>query len=284
MKANNRMTGGSGFSHIISLPMHLQWFAAEGDGTGGGDGNGAADGTGNNGGGTGNNAPADGSPKLGWRAALKAELRDHELLRDKKDINEVSVALIDLNERMKRSVVLPGEKADEKELGEFFKKLGRPDSKDEYAFERKKLPEGMTYSDEFETWFKDSAHKAGLTKTQAAQLYALYNDQMEARFTKQSADQSAALAETEKILRQEWKDGYKVRLERARRVVSQLGGEELVSYLQETGLGNDIRLVKAMDRIAELVGEDTLVKGFGSKTKGKTGSDGWSFPNTPGME
>jgi hypothetical protein len=41
--------------------------------------------------------------------------------------------------------------------------------------------------------------------------------------------------------------------------VAEFGGEPLGQFLDETGLGDDPRLIRAFARIAEMVGEDSLV-------------------------
>lgn len=280
MIANNRNKGGSNPALSNLRAMHLQWFA-EGDGTGGNPSNsGTPEGTGNNGK-SNDGQPQDSGQKLGWRAALKAELREHELVKDKKDINEVTLALIDAHEKLKRSIPLPGEKANEQELGEFYKRLGRPDSKDGYTFKKPSLPEGMVYDETFETWFKDVAYRSGLTAQQATLLHKEYMDRLLHSYTEARRTEEQRIEEAKKTLQTEWGSKYSERLQRADRYVSKLFGEEFSSWLKETGAANDLRVVKAMDRLAQLVDEDTIEKGRSSATGTKNRG---LFYNTPGME
>lgn len=280
MIANNRYLEGSEPTLSALQSMHLQWFA-EGDGTSTGTGDKpASEGTGNNGGSGSDRGQGEG-PKLGWRAALKADLRDHELVKDKKDINEVTLALIQAHEKLKRSVALPSEKADEKELGEFYQKLGRPETKDHYTFEEPKLPQGLSYDKEFETWFREVAYRSGLTAPQAQALHKAYMDRLIQSYTEARRTEEQRVEEAKKALQSEWGSKFAERLQRADRYVTKLFGEEFSSWLKETGAANDLRVIKAMDKIAQLVDEDTIEKGRSSATRSKT--DGGFFYNTPNM-
>ena len=156
-----------------------------------------------------------------------------------------------------KGVQVPGENASDEEVAEFFAKLGKPESKDGYDLQP---PEGVQENQALKDWFLEAAHAAHLTKAQAQALYEKWN-------TLQNDRQTASEEEVMAQLREEWGDQTEVNTKRAERVAELMGGEEFKSWLNETGAGNDTRLIKAMYQIAELVGEDTLERGSG-KTAG----------------
>lgn len=52
------------------------------------------------------------------------------------------------------------------------------------------------------------------------------------------------LEEAHKLLKQEWGDEYHEKIEIARNACRKLGGEQLINYLEESNLGNDVEIIK----------------------------------------
>jgi hypothetical protein len=175
---------------------------------------------------------------------------------------ELAKSYVELERKLGRSVQLPGEDATEEQRMELFKKLGMPDSFEGYDLSRPQdLPEGLAYDEDFENAFKAAAHKSGLTKTQARGLYNWYNTRVVEQ-VKQAGDRSKqSLAKTTEAFQKEWGDNYEKETTLTRRAVEKYGGQELQQYLDQSGLGNDPRLIRAFNKIAHAVGEDSLVGG-----------------------
>jgi hypothetical protein len=193
----------------------------------------------------------------GLQAALRKELRGDERLGKFGNASELAEEFLNQSDKLSQAVLIPGENASEQELVEFRRRLGVPEKPDEYEFEEG-LPDEMQPKT-FDKWYKDIAHSAGLSKSQAAALRKAFAEQY-----------SAGLKEVQKHLREKYGDKYEENIVKAQRVVKTLGGDEFVSYLEETGLGNDPRMVDAMVRFAGLVSEDTLISGSvdGAQNKG----------------
>lgn len=263
----------------------LQWFAeegGEGDGGTGGEGDPGTAGEGDQG------AGSQGDPQKtdlpGWIQGLTAEQRE-KYAEELKDIPKVSDFFnnhIELKERLKSAIIKPGEGATEQELADYRKALGVPETKDGYYLKKPELPEGLGEAVS-EDWFRELAFKHNLSKQQAADLFEDYYKSIGDAYTKQLAERKKEREEAEKSLREEHGNQYEEKLSKAKLAANNVFGAEFMSYLDETGLGNDIRLITGLIRLGELVGEDSLVGGRISTPLGQT-DGGWHFPNTPGME
>lgn len=227
---------------------------------------------------TANNSQEAGSPDQGnntetqtsggLQAALRKELRGDERLGKFGNASELAEEFLNQSDKLSQAVTIPGENASEQELVEFRRRLGVPEKPDEYEFEES-LPEEMQPKT-FDKWYKETALGAGLSKEQAAALRKAFAEQYTAGIKEVQKHKQASLEKTQKELREKYGDKYEENIVKAQRVVKTLGGDEFVSYLEESGLGNDPRMVDAMVRFANLVSEDTLVAGSvdGAQNKG----------------
>lgn len=148
--------------------------------------------------------------------------------------------------------------ASPEELGRYYERHGRPAAPDGYEFTPSDGGGGGAPSQlesEARSWFFD----AGLSQRQAEVLYDRWNEFAVAQQhqAQQTLEDSRSRAEEE--LRREWGRVYDRKVTAAARAVRQLGGDDLGSFLDETGLGNDPRMIRAFARIAEQIGEDSLV-------------------------
>ena len=167
----------------------------------------------------------------------------------------------------KSLVELPGPDADESKLGEFYNRLGRPESPDKYEL---KTPEGA--DPELTGWFKQTAHKYGLTAKQAASLYDDWN-QMAAG--KGEAMMAQAQQNSEKeiaALRKEWGQGFEKQIDMGKRSVTALGFNEQQLSAYEAKLGT-AEMLKLFSTLGSKMGEDSFEGGE------RTGSG--SFGLTP---
>jgi hypothetical protein len=118
------------------------------------------------------------------------------------------------------SVVIPGKDAKPEEVAEFYKKLGRPETKDGYEINKPdNLPEGVPFDPEAVKAFKEYAHAEGFTKPQAEKLFNWYYNLAKNGYDVDSKNKQEAeikaLEETVKTqkaavaaLKDEWKDKF----------------------------------------------------------------------------
>jgi len=70
-------------------------------------------------------------------------------------------------------------------------------------------------------------------------------------------------------LKKEWGMAFTEKIGRAQAAVKEFGGDELVKFLDETGLGNNPVMIKLFDRLGSMVKEDSIAgkeKGVGVMT------------------
>lgn len=176
------------------------------------------------------------------------------------------------------AIRVPGKDAKPEEVEAFLNKLGRPENVDGYEFKPPaELPEDLPYDGERAKTFASVAHKAGLTKAQAAAIHDWFvgetvNDYK--GLAEQGSQRAAETAktETEKLVKL-WGplDGQqmKTNLSFADRALRETGGDEVLAEFQRVGLigteGNMILsapIAVMMSKIgAALYKEDDVLRG-----------------------
>lgn len=255
---------------------------------GGSQGAGTTGGGGNDGSGAGGGKPE--SP--GWRAAVKAEVREHELLKEVKDVNDLATKFIDLNQRSAKQVTKPGDKATKEELDAYYTALGRPQSKDGYKLDATVLPEAMRADKDFDGWLRGTVFDAGLDQAQAALFTERLGKRLQAGIetAKQQADAERETLKkaTEEALTKELGKEAGPRLAAAVQARDTVSGvifgdpKMLQRELNISGDGNKLWVIKVFDFIAQKISPDSLRRGAGGPEPPKPGNtlryanlDGW---------
>lgn len=228
----------------------------------------------------------------GWLAGVDADTRQKygEQLRAHntvgKFVNAAMEAQDELKTTLQGAIIPPGENATPGKISAFRKALGVPESADQYQFVRAELPKGMTNDEALLPWFAGTAHKLNLSQPQAAAMLVAYDAMQVQRFNaKQEANQKAMTA-TDAAMKNEYGEAYEGLRNKAALILRKEGGDELAKHLEDSGLGNNPLMVKAMIGVAKQFSEDYFVDGSPAPASGgKTRRPGeYSFPNTPGME
>jgi hypothetical protein len=223
-----------------------------------------------------NQGPAVGTPNGSTNEAALArwpvpeEYRSQEAVRkflDDKHTLDPSVLLkshINLESKLGRDKIpVPQSDDDWKEV---WDKLGRPSAPEMYEVKQPaQMPEGMAYDQEKEKFLRSFAHQNGWNQKQFASAYDA--------FFKMQADQiigwQHAMTEARnKItadLKREWGADYDRKVNEAKIAMREYGDADFIKMLDETGLGNDPRLVRIFNKVGnELLGEAKL-KGAGAE-------------------
>ena len=117
--------------------------------------------------------------------------------------------------------------------------------------------------------FSEFARKAGLTQDQATTVINEYKNIVSAQHGKMEEFKEEMRVKSMESLKSEFGDDLTSKLEGARKVVIDLGGEGLSNYLDDTGLGNNPELIKTFIKMSELIGEDSKATiGAGTKSTG----------------
>jgi len=201
----------------------------------------------------------NGTKDPGYMAAVKADLREKygDELRNYENINPIIEDYFTLKAKSEEAIFKPKEGATEEEVARYKEKMGIPVKAEEYDLGDPPKELGNEYSD----WFKDVSLEADLNKSQAKAVFDAFN-KLQADVNESKI---AARKETEKQLRKELGSDYESAISNAQAILN-LGGEDLVSWLDETGAGNDPRFVRAFAKLGSLVSEDSV--GTVKETKG----------------
>lgn len=145
-------------------------------------------------------------------------------------------------------------------------KLGIPKSPNEYQFTRPQLPQDLPYDEAFEQAALPVAHKLGLTPQQVQGLIDFYAGHQAQGYDAATRSRLEAQGKATEALKSEWGASYEPKLAQAARAARYFGGEALVGFLNETGLGDHPELVRAFARAGALLSEDTLKGGSSLET------------------
>lgn len=223
-----------------------------------------AQGTGN----SGSQPPAPNTPSAGssWRDSLPDDLKTSPALSSFQDVSALAKSYVHAQSLVgKKGVFVPGEKASEEEWSNFYDQLGRP-ALDKYEV---KPPEGVTVNEPTVKWFKENAHKIGILPKQAQKLLEGYIQHEQSLVSERKQVQDNEQKTQLENLKKEWGNGFDKQLGFARMIVKE-SGPEFAKYLDESGLGNDPAVIKALSKLgAKYLSEDTL-KGEASGKMGST--------------
>lgn len=121
-------------------------------------------------------APPAAAPK-DWREHLDPSIASDSTLADFKDPGEVVKSYVHLRKMIGRDKVpVPSDDAPQEQWDAFYERTGRP--KEAKGYELKKpadLPDWYQYRGETESAFADIAHKNGLNKKQAQEVWGWLN-------------------------------------------------------------------------------------------------------------
>lgn len=256
---------------------------------GGEDGNGAANNTGNtntapntgatlapssnttntNTGTTGDSAPTDtnNGKDFGknWRDYIPEELKDRGEWANIKDVSDLYKNYINAQQTISKSVRIPDASSSPEDVANFYARLGKPKSKDEYTFEYKPAKAEYTAynKDSFNfDMFKDIADAANLTADQYQKLASAYIDIANDNFINynETLKQNAAseLKAAEQKLRTDWGDKYTQNINMITEKVKALYPKDTLVRMQNAGLFRDADFLKSHLKLTKMMTGDTV--------------------------
>ena len=162
-------------------------------------------------------------------------------------------------DRAGRTVEIPKDPDDAVAMGQFYERLGRPKTAEEYSLP---LPEKGA-DPEFAKWAKEAFHGAGLTSAQARALTEKWNALMGGKAEAAQQASQARLVEEGNGLRKEWGAAFEQNCRVVDMAVSQFGlDQETVVALREA-IG-PAKAMKFFHQIGAKLGEDAFVSGGAS--------------------
>lgn len=182
-----------------------------------------------------------------WKSFITIdEYKNNTDVKNAKSLDDYIKGSINASKMIGSRVAIPAE-GDEKGWNEFYDKLGRPKTVNEYEFEKpdeKFLKEnGLVYDAEAIESFKPFAHKLGLSKKQASELVKWYSDLNAGRYrsSMEQAEKQSAKEEAEALgkLKESWGKEYDGRKAQLDRFLQETMNENLANAVTKSGLGNN---------------------------------------------
>lgn len=227
------------------------------------DGNGASSNPsvpGNNGAGKGD----DKSFEKSWKDYIPEELKDRTEWNNIKDPSDLFKNYINAQQMISKSVRIPDEGASPEDISNFYSKLGKPKTKEEYDFEYTPAKNNYIYTkDSFDfTMFKDIADKANLTKDQYQKLASAYVDANNENYLNynQALQKKAAeeLKQAEHQLKTAWGERYNQNINAISEKVKKLYPEKTLVRMQNAGLFRDPEFLEAHLKLTKMMTGDTV--------------------------
>jgi hypothetical protein len=208
-------------------------------------------------------APAAETNGISWTSALPAELQSDPAILKFTDVGSLAAGYKNLEKSVgSNKISIPDEHATEADWAELFKKLGNPETLEDYGITD---PEKGLLDDEFLNGFKEQAHRLGILPRQAQEMINWYSEQTKELNSTTETNVSAEMQETEGALKKEWGVGYSEKLTQIESALKRAGGDEFVRAIQESGLGRNVTAIKAFALMADKLGEDRGVNGATGK-------------------
>lgn len=161
----------------------------------------------------------------------------------------------------REKVPVPVDDSDDEGWNRWYAAMGRPEAPDKYEFQRPDLPQDLSYDEDMEKEFREWAHKNGLNKRQAKNFYDGFVKRQVERHAAWSNDQKQSRAKIESDMRREYGQQYDGAVGNAKSAVQKYADPDFRAWLDETGLGNDPRLIRVFARIGKEMQGETRLKG-----------------------
>ena len=161
-------------------------------------------------------------------------------------------------------IPIPNKHSTDEDWNEVFKRLGAPETPEDYKYNLKDVELDQNQVQEF----NKEAHKLGLLPRQAESLIKFYNEMNSNNVASQEEAAAQAQLVTETELKKEFGPQFGKRLDQAKKLaVNSLGSEFLENtYLKDgSRLGDNIKVIKAFSELADKLSEDEIIKGDGSE-------------------
>ena len=195
----------------------------------------------------------DTGSSVDWKNSLPDDVKTDPSLADIKDVGGLAKSYIHAQKMVGTDKIsLPTENATPEEMNAFYDRLGRPK---EYEFTKTELPEGMEYNEDMEKQMKALMHSAGLTNKQANDLNNGYLKYMSEQFTNQKTADENQKAEWYKTLKTDLGKAFDEQIDLSQRAARELGGEDFLNWLDNTGQGNNPMFVKMFAKVGQMMAE-----------------------------
>jgi len=219
---------------------------------------------------------AEGSSRPSWTDQLREGLRENEVFSQFPSVTDLGKSYLELQQKAKSAegaVRIPDENASDREKAEFFTRLGKPESADQYELAEEGLPEGVKVDEDFKNEYRMMAHDLNLTRGQAEKLYGWYHQKLLSSLDEVTRIGTEEVKKAEETLRKDFGREYDGNVELAHRAILHFGSDDLFKLLEKAkvggvSLGNHPDMIRTFVNIGKSMSEDMFIRGEqGGETK-----------------
>lgn len=213
-------------------------------------------------------------PTVDLQALIPPEYKDEGSLKTIKDVPTLVKSYVNAQKLIGADkVILPQKDWDENKWNEYFSKLGRPQKPEDYKMPEIKLHDSLQIDNARLLEANKVFHKMGLSSDQAKGVMEYYLNTLNTRATEAETNAKMSSEKATQSLKELWGDKYEPNLGLAKLALSKMGSPELVGYLESSGLGNNVELIKMLHNVGIAMGEDNSKRGQGTGAIGVTPQD-----------
>jgi hypothetical protein len=182
--------------------------------------------------------------------------RDSGVLKRFGDVGELAKGYLNAFNLVGRDKIPMPE--NESEWEEVYDRLGRPKEASEYqlSVDEGLPPEFAEAMSKNMDWFRATAHELGLNAGQTSKLYSSYTNFIYKEAQSQNDQVQSEMGTAVEALKTDLGEAYEGKMTLANRAISEIGGEDLISLFERSGMGRNPTVVKAFIKMGELMGED----------------------------
>ena len=204
-------------------------------------------------------------PKIDFKSLIPDEYKEEKVLANFQDMNQFVKSYLHAQKMVGLDKIpVPNKYATDEDWKEVYKRLGAPETPDQYKY---KFAKDQKVDEASLKAFNEVAQKNGLLPKQAENIVKFYNELSQQAVSQEASKIDAARLESETVLKTEYGAEYNTRLDQAKRLASQtLGADFLNNTILKNGskLGDNVSLIKAFSALADKLSEDEIVKGEGT--------------------
>jgi len=193
-----------------------------------------------------------------WHDELEPDLRSNPSITKFKNVGDLGKSYVELQKSLgKDKVVLPTDKSTPEEWKAFYKKIGAPETAEEYDVSDEDMPEQFRLDANAKAEFRTKMLEAGLPKKQFEAAWNYYKESTLRRINQETESIKNMRGEAETTLRKEWGAAYDAKVDGAQKVINKFfEGKNIRPEFKV--LANDKGFIQAMADIAESMSEDVI--------------------------
>ena len=204
-------------------------------------------------------------PKIDFKSLIPDEYKEDKALANFQDMNQFVKSYLHAQKMVGLDKIpVPNKYATDEDWKEVYKRLGAPETPDQYKY---KFAKDQKVDEASLKAFNEVAQRNGLMPKQAENIVKFYNELSQQAVSQEASKMDSVRLESETVLKTEYGSEYNKRLDQAKRLASQtLGADFLNNTILKNGskLGDNVSLIKAFSALADKLSEDEIVKGEGT--------------------